>query len=101
MDATTPALDVLRVLLLSLLLVVGGVGAASPVGTTGAAGVDEVVATGSAPATVGVRRRQLARRFDAFRRRRHQGGTARLRPVAGRATRGRALPASVRGPPAR
>jgi len=97
-DPASPAFDLLRVLALSLLLVFGGVGSASPAGATA---VEEAVTATSTSTTTGVRRRQLVRRPDLLRRRRTTSGALRLRPAAGRATRGRSFPASVRGPPAR
>jgi hypothetical protein len=97
-DPTGPAFDLLRVLALSLLLVFGGVGAASPAGHVV---VEEAVAGQASGATTGFRRRQLAHRPDALRRRHHPRGTSRIRPGAAPVLRGRGTPASVRGPPVR
>lgn len=98
MEPAGPAFDLLRVLALSLLLMFGGVGAASPAGHVV---VEEAVAAASSSATARVRRRQLALRPDALRRRHHLRGTARIRTGAAPVLRGRSTPASVRGPPVR
>lgn len=87
-------------LLLAVALLLGGAACATSPGAA-AVGIEDVVTTRAGGTTVGIRRRQLARRLDVLHRRRTRRPTERLRRERAVATPGREVAASVRGPPDR
>lgn len=88
--------DAVRALVLALVLVLGGVPAATAAG--GVVVEEAVAAAGST--VVGLRRRQLSRRPDGLRRRRRSRGVARPAAHLAPARRPALLAPPGRGPPA-